>query len=151
MSEFESSNLQLSRGNKSPVSTNSLSLYDEYGSIAYGIILQIVPQNQIAQEVMIDLFDSLTVNPCVENKVSIAVCIIRKAREKALIYKEKLEVGASTVQQFSAESEIEQSKIIFDLSFRQGKTAETIAGYLDIPKARVYKAISEYFKTFRQS
>ncbi|MEA5402378.1 hypothetical protein VB776_05605 [Arcicella sp. DC2W] len=150
MSEFESSNLQLS-GNKSSVPSNRLSLYEQYGSMAYGIILQIVPQKQMAQEIMVDLFNSLTTNPCAESKVSIAICIIRKAREIALFYKEKFDIGLSSIQQFDLVSEIEQSKIIFDLSFRQGKTVDFIAEKLNIPKAKVYKAISEYFKTFRQS
>ncbi len=150
MNEFGSSNIQLS-GNSPSVLPNRLQLYEQYGSVAYGIILQIVPQKQIAQEIMVELFDSLTTNPCVESKVSIAICIIRKAREKALIYKQKFDAGITNIQQFDLISEIEQTKIIFDLSFRQGKTVDFIAEKLNIPKARVHKAISNYFKTFRQS
>ncbi len=148
MSDFESSKLQISE-NKTSVLSNSLHLYEQYGAMAYGIILQIVPQKQMAQEIMIELFDSLTVNPCVEGKVSIAVCIIRKARELALLYKQKFDWEIAHVP--AAETDTEQAQFIFDLSFRQGKSAETIAEKLNIPKAKVYKAISQYFKTFRQS
>lgn len=126
-----------------------LALYDQYGSVAYGIILQILPQAHLAQEVLVDLFASPELGVYQSQPSGMALAIVRIARTKALAAKAKL---TPTVPSFSDESvtmTADLPKKIFDLSFCQGCTPEQIAERLQISKADVLVAIHTYFKTFR--
>jgi hypothetical protein len=38
-------------------------MYDQYGALAYGVILQIIPNEQLAQEVLVSL---LVQYPCMD-------------------------------------------------------------------------------------
>ncbi|PWK26794.1 hypothetical protein LV89_02303 [Arcicella aurantiaca] len=132
----------------SPVRHEVMSLYDAYSSIAYGVILQILPQENLAQETLVNLFTTLSVQECKNCQFGSAIYIIRKARTKAIEIKNK---NANNVYDSLIIDEKSVSEMIFELSFRQGQTPEVIAQRLNIPKAQVLKEIYEYFKSFRQS
>ncbi len=132
--------------------TDQLGLYDAYGSVAYGVILQILPQVNLAQEVLIDLFSSPELTAGLEQPGSIAVHIIRLARTKALAAKTKS--TATDVPSFPNESvttTADLPKLIFTLSFCEGCTPEQIAEQLHISKSDVLTAIHTHFKSFRPS
>ncbi|WP_044173294.1 hypothetical protein [Flectobacillus major] len=148
MSILEPSENKLSN-NKPILYSDQLSLYDEYGALAYGIILQIIPQEQLAQEVLVDLFSSSSLQQCNENVVSKTICIIRNARAKAIAWKSKL-AAVSAANDYTTSGKT-LPEIVFDLSFKQGISTEVIAEKLNVSKERVLKAINEYFKIYRQS
>lgn len=128
-----------------------LALYDQYGSVAYGIILQILPQAHLAQEVLVDLFASPELGSYQSQPSGVALAIVRLARSKALVAKAKLAVSMPTFPEESVTTTADLPKQIFDLSFCQGCTPEQIAEQLQLPKADVLVAIHTYFKKFRQS
>ncbi len=127
-----------------------LALYDQYGSVAYGIILQILPQPHLAQEVLVDLFASPELGAYQAQPSSMALAIVRLARARALAAKAKLE-AASPVKGPGVVSTTDLPKLIFDLSFCQGCTPDQIAERLQLSKADVLIAIHTYFKSFRHS
>lgn len=132
---------------KGAVDTDRLALYDTYGSLAYGVILQIIPQQEVAQEVLVNLFTSPQLNQCVESPATTSCAIIRLARQQAL-------EASRSLPSFSAQLPIEKNnlpKTIFDLSFRQGYEPRIIAEQLQIPYAEVIKSIRDYFKYLRTS
>jgi hypothetical protein len=133
--------------NAPPEHQEILSLYDSYSSVAYGVISQILPQENLAQETLANLFTSLSVSECKNSQFGIAIYIIRKARMKAIEVKNKFSNSAHDELIVGEEA---LSKMIFELSFRQGQSPEVISQRLNIPKAQVLKAIYEYFKSFRQ-
>ena len=124
-----------------------LSLYDTYSSIAYGVILQILPQENLAQDTLVSVFTTLSVQDCRSCQFGSAIYIIRQARTKAIEVKNKLSNNVIDTLFFDGKS---VSEMIFELSFRQGQAPELIAQRLNIPKAQVLKEIYEYFKSFRQ-
>lgn len=128
-----------------------LELYDKYSAMAYGIILQIIPQPHLAQEILVGVFSSPLLQSCNSYPFSFAVCIIKLARAKAVEAKRKLE----SIEPKSLENSLIKSdrspQLIFDLAFRQGFTPEEVAEKLDISKSEVLKAFHDFFKSHRNS
>ncbi len=127
-----------------------LSLYDQYGAMAYGVILQIIPHEQLAQEVLVDLFNSSTFQNCGEG-VSNAICILRNARIKAIEFSNKFK---SLLPPNKSESIVDKDalpKLIFDLAFKQGIPLDVVAEKLEITKDDAMKAIGQHVKSFRKS
>jgi hypothetical protein len=127
-----------------------LSLYDRYGAMAYGVILQIVPQEHLAQEILVDLFNFSSLLNCNEG-VSEAICIIRHARSKALEFSNRFKSLLQTSGDNSLVESDSLPKAIFDLAFKQGLTIDIIAVKLGLSKEATMKAISQHVKSFRQS
>ena len=128
--------------------TNLLALYDQYGSTAYGIILRIVPEPELAQTILIDLFSSPQLTSLVEVMTPTGSEIIRLARTKALIAKTE-----SSIQLPSSVSGPNDTaeKVVFDLSFCQGYSLEAIADRLHVSRTNVLKSIYTYFQYLRSS
>lgn len=127
---------------------NRLALYDRYGSMAYGLILRIIPEPVLAQTVLIDLFSSPQLMPVSGVATPTGAEIIRLARLKALAA--KAESVAAAPSSFSGTSAT-TDKVIFDLSFSQGYSLETIAENLQVPRTNVLKSIYAYFQYLRSS
>lgn len=126
-----------------------LTLYDQYGAMAYGIILRIIPQPQIAQAVLINLFSSPELTACVDNPAHAAGEIIRLARTKALTARP---VPDDTVEPKPVSTPNDTvEKAVFDLSFCQGYTPDAIAEKLQLSRTNVLKSIYSYFKNLRSS
>lgn len=129
---------------------NQLGLYDTYGSVAYGVILQILPQPGLAQQVLVEVFASPELAAKASPVASMAVHIVRIARAKALAAREKLTVTSTADaadQAVTATADL--PKLIFDMSFCEGCTPEQIAERLQMNRADVLTAMHTYFKTFR--
>jgi len=126
----------------------SLEVYDKYGAMAYGIILQIIPQTNLAQEVLVNVFSSPLLQSCNSYPFTFAACVIKLARSKAIEAKRKL----MTIGSFNADGIYKEQEttpeLIFDLAFRQGFSPEEVAEKLNISKSDVLKAFHEFFKTF---
>src|SRR5690606_16151487 len=129
----------------------SLQVYDKYGAMAYGIILQIVPQPNLAQEVLVNVFSSPLLQSCNSYPFTFAVCIIKLARAKAVEAKRKLMTIGTYNAEHAQNSQKNTPELIFDLAFRQGFSPEEVAEKLHISKSEVLKAFHEFFKTFSQS
>jgi hypothetical protein len=127
-----------------------LALYDRYGSMAYGIILQILPQPQHAQEVLVELFSSPDLQSYINYPGNIAVAIIRMARAKALEAKARLDVPLPRGAESSASAKTNLPDVVFDMAFRQGYSLDAIADRLQLPRSVVVKAIHDYSVSFRQ-
>ena len=127
-----------------------LSLYDQYGAMAYGVILQIIPHEELAQEVLVDLFNSLTFHNCGDG-VSNAICVLRNARTKAIEFSNRFK---SLLPAKDPESVVDKDalpKLIFDLAFKQGIPLDIVAEKLGITKDDAMKAIGQQVKSFRKS
>jgi hypothetical protein len=119
--------------------------------MAYGVILQIIPQKKLAQEVLLDVFASPQLLGNLSNSTNPAIQIIRLTRAKALAAREKAtELGIHFSEPTLTTNEFSPA-YVFDLSFRQGYSLEAIAEQLGVSKPEVLKAIREYIHTFRQS
>ena len=127
----------------------SLEVYDKYGAMAYGIILQILPQVHLAQEVLVSVFCSPQLQACNSYPFSFAACIIKLARAKAVEAKRKLMAIAPVADPTNASDATPEK--IFDLSFCQGFTPEEVAGKLNISKSEVLRSFHEYFKLYRNA
>ncbi|MCF0043151.1 hypothetical protein [Dyadobacter fanqingshengii] len=127
----------------------SLEVYDKYGAMAYGIILQILPQVHLAQEVLVSVFSSPQLQACNSYPFSFAACIIKLARAKAVEAKRKLMAIAPVADPTNASDATPEK--IFDLSFCQGFTPEEVAGKLNISKSEVLRSFHEYFKLYRNA
>lgn len=132
-----------------PVShTDQLALYDQYGAMAYGVIIQIVSQPDIAQTVLIDLFASTQVKLVRESPANTACAIVRMARTKALEAK-----PAESLVSIGSESQSGYTdnlpKLIFDLSFIRGINPEALAERLEMTYWDVLKALREHVKLMR--
>ena len=115
-------------------------LYDKYGSVAYGVILKIIPQQQQAQEVLVDLFASPDLQAALTPSANTTCVIVRLARAKALAYCQKNQLPVPTLPE-----EIRQSELIFNLLFYQNQTPESIAERLQIQRSAVFGAVREFF------
>lgn len=126
-----------------------LALYEQYSSMAYGVILCIIPEPELAQTVLIDLFgSSLAKSPTGEPT---AGEIIRLARAKALTVRH---ASISTTQDstpLAANDTMNLATIVFNLAFCQGYSREAIAEKLNLSPANVLKALHAYFKELRSS
>ncbi|MBB5286953.1 DNA-directed RNA polymerase specialized sigma24 family protein [Rhabdobacter roseus] len=142
--------LDTSAPKQSLSSNEQLALYDRYGSLAYGIILQIIPQTHLAQEVLVELFASRYLQACSGQTTNLATCIVRLARARALEAKaQQLPLDAHSEEPTPLQPE-DMPELVFDLAFRQGYAPDTIAEQLQIPKAEVMKGFHDYFKSLRQ-
>ena len=128
--------------------TARLTLYDQYGAMAYGVITQIIPQPDVAQTVLIDLFTSTQLNALYESPTNTACTIVRLARMKALEVKpaEPL-VSTDSESQFSSNDNL--PKLIFDLLFTRGFKPEILAQRLEMTYWDVLKAMREHVKVMR--
>lgn len=141
----QTSNLLRNTNTKPP-----LSLYDQYGAMAYGVILQIIPHEQLAQEVLVDLFNSLTFHNCGEG-VSNAICILRNARIKAIEFSNRFKSLLPANENESIVDKDALPKLIFDLAFKQGIPLDVVAEKLEITKDDAMKAIGQHVNSFRKS
>lgn len=132
-------------------SADRLTLYDQYGSLAYGIILQIVPQPHLAQEVLVEVFAAPELLSNLSQLSSTALSIARLARAKALAVKTRLAMPTFSERSMTTTDPAELSKLVYELSFCQGCTVDQIADRLQLSKADVLMAIQAYFKKIRQS
>lgn len=126
-----------------------LTLYDRYGGLAYGIILQILPEPEQAQRVLIDLFSSPQVKSYTEFSNRVSGGIIRLAREKALAARPTTLTKSLTIPTITVNDTTD--KLVFDLSFYKGHTIDEIADKLQLSRANVLTKISSYFKHHRSS
>ncbi|MVM41498.1 hypothetical protein GO730_33750 [Spirosoma sp. HMF3257] len=127
--------------------TNCLSLYDRFGALAYGIILQIIPEPEIAQTVLVDLFSSLPIEFYAEGSDPVSSELIRLARKKALAAKPERYNRSLSSQEPTTNDDL--GKLVFDLSFYQGFSVEDIADKLQLTKTNVLSMIYAYFKQQR--
>ncbi|UFH56124.1 hypothetical protein [Spirosoma sp. KNUC1025] len=144
---------QVNTKNTSPevlTKADRLALYDKYSSMAYGVILPILPEPELAQTVLVDLFASLQLT--IGTRVPTAIEIIRLARTKALAAKPMLIQQASVSNPIVAVNDgMSRTKRIFNLSFCQGYSIETIAEQLQLSQTNVLKEFYTYFKHLRSS
>lgn len=127
-----------------------LDLYEKYGAMAYGIILQIVPQPELAQQALVTLFLSPQLEQCIGPLSSPACAIVRLARLIALEINPVSLSAKSTFPDTTDLSDENKSKQIFDLSFRQGYELSIIAERLKIPYTEVMASIRNYFQYLRR-
>lgn len=132
-----------------PKTLTSLEVYDQYGAMAYGIILQILPQVHLAQEVLVSVFSSPQLQSCNSYPFTFAACVIKLARAKAVEAKRKLTALAPAGTE-NAYGDISPQSI-FDLAFRQGFTPDEVAGKLNISKNEVLRSFHEFFKSYRHA
>lgn len=130
--------------------SSQLSLYDKYGAMAYGVILQIIPQEQFAQEVLVELFNSTPLQNGNEG-MSDAVCILRNARAKAIQYNNRVKSLLSNNDETRPENASFSPEVIFNMSFKQGYSYTEIAEKLTVPVEVIMKAVCQHVKSFRKS
>lgn len=135
---------QTSVRTSSPLTT--LEVYDQYGAMAYGIILQIIPQPHLAQEILVSVFSSPLLQSCNSYPFTFAVCVIKLARAKAVEAKRQMMAIAPFNDNGPSQKE-STPELIFDLAFRQGFSPDEVAEKLHISKAEVLKAFHEFFKS----
>lgn len=126
----------------------TLEVYDQYGAMAYGIILQIVPQPHLAQEILVNVFSSPLLQSCNSYPFTFAVCVIKLARAKAVEAKKQMMAIAPFNDTNGYSSAENTPELIFDLAFRQGYSPDEVAERLQISKSEVLKAFHEFFKSF---
>lgn len=141
----DNSNHQPITKTSGPLTT--LEVYDQYGAMAYGIILQIVPQPHLAQEILVNVFSSPLLQSCNSYPFTFAVCVIKLARAKAVEAKKQMMAIAPSHKDNNVSAE-NTPELIFDLAFRQGYSPDEIAEKLQISRSEVLKAFHEFFKSF---
>jgi DNA-directed RNA polymerase specialized sigma24 family protein len=122
-----------------------MELYERYGSMAYGIILRIVPQPELAQAVLVDLFATLSVEMGSDKTERVSALIIRTARRKALA--SRLGSAERSLTSFQP-TERNLPKVVFNLAFWHGCHVTEIADRLNIATTDVLRAIRAYVKSF---
>ncbi|GAB3564823.1 hypothetical protein GCM10027578_11030 [Spirosoma luteolum] len=133
----------------SPV--DQIALYDRYSAMAYGIILQIVPQPELAQKILVDLFtDLLRTSPDL-NDSGLGCTIIRMARLRSLETRRSADSVAERSGTSFSPTQGNLPKVVFNLSFWHGCHPNEIAERLQISGSDVMKAIREYIKSFQAS
>ncbi|GAB3999135.1 hypothetical protein GCM10028807_48500 [Spirosoma daeguense] len=126
-----------------------LSLYDRYSSLAYGVILQIIPEQALAQKVLVDLFSSEEVKSYAQDPIAANGKLIRLARNKALEARPAHLIKTFAIDALTVSDDL--GKLVFELSFYQGYSIPEIAEKLKLPSADVMKTLSTYFKQHRTS
>lgn len=146
---------QLSNIDKSVTSVptgklSAVEIYDKFGAMAYGIVLQIIPQPQLAQEILADVFSSPLLLTCNSYPFSYAACVIKLARAKAVEAKRRMMTLSS---QDSTSTDIDEvtSQHVFELAFCNGYSPDEVADKLSISKLEVLKALHNFFKTQRSA
>lgn len=122
-----------------------MELYERYGSMAYGIILRIVPQPELAQAVLVELFATLSVELELNKTEHVSALIIRTARRKALA--SRLGSAERSLTSFQP-TERNLPKVVFNLAFWHGCHVTEIADRLNIATTDVLRAIRAYVKSF---
>jgi len=152
MNELErtSNNAELHPSTK-PSQLSSLEVYDKYGAMAYGIILQIVPQPHLAQEILVNVFSSPQLQSCNSYPFTFAVCVIKLARSKAVEAKRKIMSMSPIAIDSGFHHEDQSPQQIFNLAFCEGYTPDEVAEKLNISKSEVLKAFHDFFKSSRNS
>ncbi|RAK03149.1 hypothetical protein LX87_01271 [Larkinella arboricola] len=151
MNELERSAGNASQWQHLRTPTDQRALFDRFGAMAYGVILQILPQTHLAQEALLDVFTSLSLSSFSTSSTSPALAIIRLARLKALERKARTsEPDAASAEPSSSAGRF-SPEFIFDLSFRQGYSFDAISEQLDISKPEILKAVRNYIHLFRRS
>lgn len=148
--------LQQPDGNPNPQEISPrfdrIRLYEQYGAMAYGIILQIIPDPTLAQQVLVSLFASPQIEECLASPSNSPACaIIRLARTKALEINRRSSSSIGAI--FPEQNQVEDGnmgKYIFDLSFNQGYELPAIAERLKISYVDTLKSIRDYFKYLRR-
>lgn len=125
-----------------------LTLYDQYGAMAYGVITQIIPQPDIAQRVLIDLFASTQMNSIRESPGNMACAIVRLARTKALEAK-PMDPTSLIGSEFQSGLNDNLPKFIFNLLFIKGFKLDTVAERLKMTHWDVLKAMREHVHSMR--
>ena len=128
--------------------TSRLTLYDQYGAMSYGVIMQIVSEPELAQAVLIDLFVSPQITSLHNAQPHTACAIVRMARMKALEAKSGESIVSAGLETQSGPNE-NLPKLVFDLSFNKGFRLETIAERLEITYLDVLKAMRAYIESIR--
>ncbi|OIN56846.1 hypothetical protein [Arsenicibacter rosenii] len=131
-------------------SVDYLALYNRFGAMAYGMILQIVPQETVAQQVLVDVFSSPELKHCYAQTGSGLACVIKVTRQKALMAKKVQEETLAEAVETSMDTDTVTPELLFNLSYKQGLSPDTIAQQYGLTKADVLKAIREYVKSFRK-
>ena len=125
---------------------NRLSLYDQHGAVAYGVILQLIPQPQQAQEVLVDLFASPELQAAMAATHNATCTVVRLARDKALEYRQRQQTPPPVLP-----VPTRQNELIFNLLFYQNQPAESVAERLQIQRSAVFSAVREFFAHFLPS
>ncbi len=131
-------------------SVDYLALYNRFGAIAYGMILQIVPQEALAQQILVDVFSSAELRHCYTKTGSALACVIKITREKAFSAKQVLEKDVTKTSGNVSKAEALTPELLFNLSYKQGVSLDTISSQYNIAKPDILKAIREYVKSFRK-
>lgn len=126
-------------------------LYDRFGALAYGIILQILPQTHLAQEALLEVFSSTHLSSYSNSSVNPAISIIRVARAKALELKERATERDNSLSEPFSSTRSYSPELIFDLSFRQGYSFEAISERSGLSKPELLKAVRDFIHVFRRS
>lgn len=129
--------------------SDKLSLFEQFGAAAYGVILQIIPNEKQAQEVLVSLFSGSILEECKKCAASKIACIVRCARIVSLEFKKHPNTNPKVEDKNNSKSNTNLSNTIFNLSFKEGVPLETIAQKLSITKEASLKYIKEYFNYFR--
>lgn len=116
------------------------SLYQQYGSVAYGVILQIVPQPHHAQEILVDVFASPELQAKLPTSAHTTCTIVRLAREKAIKYQQWQHLPFRILPEPAT-----QPEHVFNLLFYQNQSPDSIAEQLQIQRSAVSKSIREFF------
>ena len=114
------------------------------------MILQIVPQEALAQQILVDVFSSAELKHCYTKTGSALACIIKITREKAFGAKQILEKDVTNGSGSVSKKEVLTPEVLFNLSYKQGVPLDTIASQYGIAKPDILKAIREYVKSFRK-
>jgi DNA-directed RNA polymerase specialized sigma24 family protein len=130
---------------------SSLEIYDKFGAMAYGIILQILPQPHLAQEVLVSVFSSPQLQSCNSYPFTFAACVIKLARAKAVEAKRRLTALVPANEELAIDTDARSPENIFELAFRQGFTPDEVARKLNITKAEVLRSFHDFFKSYRNS
>lgn len=128
--------------------TEQLTLYDRYGAMAYGVITQIIPQTDIAQNVLIDLFASPDIGSLPDSPSQTACAIVRMARARALRAK-PVDPPALMGLKPDPDPNVNLPELVFNLSFKKGFKLDAIAERLELTYFDVLKAIREHVKSIR--
>ncbi|WP_379885039.1 hypothetical protein [Larkinella insperata] len=119
--------------------------------MAYGVILQILPQTHLAQEALIDVFTSGQLPSFMNSSGSPAIAIIKLARLKALELKAKTRERNTAIAEPITSASSYSPEFIFDLSFRQGYSFEAISDQFGLSKPEILKAVRDFIHLYRRS
>lgn len=126
-----------------------IALYDWYGPLAYGVILQIVPQPELAQQVLVDLFSSDELPFAADSSASQSAALIRLARRQALAVSAAPNAPAGPRTASRPITDESLPELVFDLTFRRGQQLRTVADRLQMTYEDISRALRTYVHSFR--